>query len=98
MSTKHALCIYLVKQSTEYISPNCREIDRSEDERDRLEKEATSQRTHAQEASEVARRLQEENEQLKQLLKRETERLDAELEARANVIREYKVGFGRDRT
>ncbi len=67
-----------------------REIDHSEDERERLEKEASSFRTQLSEALEERRRLQEENEQLKQLLKRETERLDAELAAKANVIAEYK--------
>ncbi len=67
-----------------------REIDRSEDERDRLEKDSSSLRSQLNEAAEERRRLGEENERLKQLLKRETERLDGELAARANVIREYK--------
>jgi len=63
-----------------------KEIDKVEDEKEFYEKEHGGLQTLLEEALEFKKRLQEENEQLKALLKREVEKLDAELVTRNNVI------------
>ncbi len=70
-----------------------REIDRVEDARDILEKDAVQCKALLDEALEEKRRLEGETEQLKALLKREVDKLDTELATRNNVIIEYKAAM-----
>lgn len=68
-----------------------KDIDKIEDEKEYFEKEYKNASLLLEEALEEKKRLAAENEQLKTLLKREVDKLDAELVTRNNVIAEYKV-------
>lgn len=68
-----------------------KEIDRAEDEKEYYEKEMNSTKAMLAEALDEKKRLEGETEQLKSVLKREVDKLDAELATRNNVIAEYKV-------
>ena len=68
-----------------------KEIDEIEDEKDFYEKDLSTTKLQLKEALEEKRRLHVETEQLKALLKRELDKLDAELVTRNNVIAEYKM-------
>ena len=68
-----------------------RDIDKSEDSRDALEKDLEGTKSLLAEAVDERARLEGETEQLKTLLKREIDKFDTELATKENVIAEYKV-------
>ena len=68
-----------------------REIDKSEDTRDALEKELEGTKSLLSEESDERTRLEGETEQLKTLLKREIDKFEGDLATKDNVIAEYKV-------
>ncbi|TRY69121.1 hypothetical protein TCAL_04113 [Tigriopus californicus] len=68
-----------------------KEIDNIEDEKDLFEKEASSAKTLLQENAEENKRLHQQVFSLKELLKREVAKSDAELATKANVIADYKL-------
>jgi hypothetical protein len=68
-----------------------REIDKSEDTRDALEKELEGTKSLLSEESDERTRLEGETEQLKTLLKREIDKFESDLATKVNVIAEYKV-------
>lgn len=68
-----------------------REIDKSEDTRDALEKELEGTKSLLSEESDERTRLEGETDQLKTLLKREIEKFEGDLTTKENVIAEYKV-------
>ena len=68
-----------------------REIDKSEDTRDSLEKDLEGTKSLLSEAVDERTRLEGETEQLKTLLKREIDKFDADMATKDNVIAEYKI-------
>jgi len=68
-----------------------KEIDAMEDSKDSYEKELEGCKSLLQEAVDERKRLEGETEQLKQLLKREIDKFDAEIATKNNVIDEYKT-------
>ena len=68
-----------------------REIDAIEDARDHVEKELEGCKSLLSESADERKRLEGETEQLKQLLKREIDKFDAEIATKTNVISEYKT-------
>jgi len=68
-----------------------REIDKSEDTRDALEKDLEGTKSLLSEAVDERTRLEGETEQLKTLLKREIDKFDTDMATKDNVIAEYKV-------
>ncbi len=68
-----------------------KDIDKIEDAKDYFEKELETTKRELAEASDEKKRLSEETEQLKLLLKREVDKLDAEVASKNNVIAEYKT-------
>ena len=67
-----------------------KDIDAAEDAKDIFEKDLSAAKGLLEEADEEKKRLQGENEMLKALMKKEVDRLDSELAAKANVVDEYK--------
>ena len=67
-----------------------KDIDAAEDAKDIFEKDLSAAKAMLEEADEEKKRLQGENEMLKALMKKEVDRLDSELAAKANVVDEYK--------
>ena len=67
-----------------------KDIDAAEDAKDIFEKDLSAAKGMLEEADEEKKRLQGENEMLKALMKKEVDRLDSELAAKANVVDEYK--------
>ena len=67
-----------------------KDIDAAEDAKDIFEKDLSATKGLLGEATEENKRLQGENEMLKSLMKKEVDRLDSELAAKANVVDEYK--------
>lgn len=67
-----------------------KDIDAAEDAKDIFEKDLSATKGLLEEATEENKRLQGENEMLKSLMKKEVDRLDSELAAKANVVDEYK--------
>lgn len=68
-----------------------KEIDTIEDEKDHYEKEASSAKAQLQENTEENKRLREEVFSLKEVLKREVDKSDAELATKTQVILDYKL-------
>ena len=68
-----------------------REIDKSEDTRDALEKDLEGTKSLLSEAVDERTRLEGETEQLKTLLKREIDKFDTDMATKENVISEYKI-------
>jgi tyrosine-protein phosphatase YwqE len=66
------------------------DIDAAEDAKDLFEKDLETATKLLSETSDEKKRLQGETEMLKSVMKKEVDRLDGELAAKANVVVEYK--------